>query len=82
MLVRVMTYVMMQDGDSCLMKAVRSGNLDVVKYLCEVGGKELIMLQNKVWQEDEQTEGIDHVQPQSFAFELPNKTRSPLIFRL
>jgi hypothetical protein len=44
----LMIRVMMQDGDSCLMEAVRSKNLDVIKYLCKVGGKELIMLPHKV----------------------------------
>jgi hypothetical protein len=34
-----------QDGGSCLMKA----DLEIVKYLCKVGGKELMMLQDKAW---------------------------------
>jgi hypothetical protein len=38
-----------QDGDSCLMSAVQLDNLYTVRQLCEVGGKELMMLQNKVW---------------------------------
>jgi hypothetical protein len=38
-----------QDGDSCLMSAVSKKNLEIIKYLCEVGGKELMMLQDKVW---------------------------------
>ena len=31
------------------MRAVHMKKLEIVKYLCEVGGKELIMLQNEVW---------------------------------
>jgi hypothetical protein len=38
-----------QDGYSCLMSAVLEENLEIVEYLCEVGGKELMVLQNKVW---------------------------------
>ncbi len=38
-----------QDGYSCLMRAVLEEKLEIVKYLCEVGGKELMMLQDKVW---------------------------------
>jgi hypothetical protein len=29
---------------SCLYRASREGHLEVVKYLCEQGGKELLML--------------------------------------
>jgi hypothetical protein len=32
------------------MRSVLKKNLEkIVKYLCEVGGKELMMLQDKVW---------------------------------
>ena len=34
----------MQGGQTCLMWASGSGHLEVVKYLCEVGGKELVMM--------------------------------------
>ncbi len=37
-----------QDGDSCLMRAVSKEKLEIVKYLCEVGGEDLVMLQDKV----------------------------------
>jgi hypothetical protein len=37
-----------QKGWSCLINAARSGQLAVVKYLVEVGGKELLMLEDKV----------------------------------
>ncbi len=30
------------------MKACEGGHLDVVKYLCEIGGKELVMATDKV----------------------------------
>jgi hypothetical protein len=36
-----------QTGASCLYIASRKGRLEVVKYLCEQGGKELLMLTNK-----------------------------------
>ncbi len=32
-----------QDGSSCLMVASDGGHLEVVKHLCEHGGKELLM---------------------------------------
>jgi hypothetical protein len=38
-----------QRGWSCLMVAAHSGHLEVVKYLVEVGGKELLMLVDKVY---------------------------------
>ncbi len=31
-----------QDGETCLIQALTAGHFDVVKYLCEVGGKELM----------------------------------------
>jgi hypothetical protein len=37
-----------QDGESCLYKACRQGHLEVVKYLYEQGGKELLMLRRNV----------------------------------
>jgi hypothetical protein len=37
-----------QRGWSCLMSAADNGHLEVVKYLVEVGGKELLMLVDKV----------------------------------
>jgi hypothetical protein len=33
----------LQDGRSCLDRACQGGHFDVVKYLCEVGGRELVM---------------------------------------
>jgi hypothetical protein len=36
-----------QTGASCLCTASDKGHLEVVKYLCEQGGKELLMLTNK-----------------------------------
>jgi hypothetical protein len=38
----------MQDGRTSLMDACREGTLEVVKYLYEVGGKELLMAESKV----------------------------------
>ncbi len=38
----------LQDGLTCLMKACEGGHLDVVKYVCEIGGKELVMAKRKV----------------------------------
>ncbi len=38
----------MQDGASCLLKACENGHVGVVKYLCEQGGEELLMLTDKV----------------------------------
>ena len=32
-----------QVGHTCLMSACKGGHLDVVKYVCEIGGKELVM---------------------------------------
>jgi hypothetical protein len=37
-----------QKGWSCLINPVHKGQLEVVKYLVEVGGKELLMLVDKV----------------------------------
>jgi hypothetical protein len=37
-----------QDGQSCLVLAVYEGHFEVMKYLIEVGGKELLMLVDKV----------------------------------
>ncbi len=34
----------MQDGASCLFIASQKGHFEVVKHLCEIGGKELLML--------------------------------------
>ncbi len=36
-----------QNGASCLYLASSKGHLEVVKFLCEQGGKELLMLTNK-----------------------------------
>jgi hypothetical protein len=38
-----------QRGWSCLMGAADDGHLEVVKYLVEVGGKELLMLVDQVF---------------------------------
>ncbi len=38
----------MQDGWSCLHIASFHGHLDVVEYVCEVGGERLLMLSDKV----------------------------------
>ncbi len=37
-----------QDGWSCLHSACQEGHLEVAQYLCERGGKELLMLRNNV----------------------------------
>jgi hypothetical protein len=37
-----------QDGDSCLISAIVLEHVEMVECLCEVGGKELMMLQDKV----------------------------------
>ncbi len=37
-----------QDSTSSLYKACRRGQLEVVKCLCELGGKELLMLTDDV----------------------------------
>jgi hypothetical protein len=37
-----------QDGKSCLYMACQQGHLVVVKYLCRQGGKQLLMLTEKV----------------------------------
>jgi hypothetical protein len=39
--------VRVQNATSCLYMASGQGHLEVVKYLCEQGGKELLMLTNK-----------------------------------
>jgi hypothetical protein len=38
-----------QDGSSCLMSAVLLDNMDTVAHIFDAGGKELTILQNKVW---------------------------------
>jgi hypothetical protein len=38
-----------QNGWSCLLLAVLRKDLKIVKYLCKVGGKELIMRPSEVW---------------------------------
>ncbi len=43
-----MALACVQDGISCLHTASWGGHLEVVKYLCEQGGKELLMLTDKV----------------------------------
>jgi hypothetical protein len=40
--------VHLQDGLSCLFAASSAGHLEVVKYLSELGGEELMMLRTKV----------------------------------
>ncbi len=37
-----------QAEETCLNTACEGGNLEIVQYLCEHGGKELLMLTNKV----------------------------------
>jgi hypothetical protein len=37
-----------QNGSSCLDSACIEGHMDVVKYLCERGGQELLMFQDMV----------------------------------
>ena len=34
----------LQEGASCLFVASEKGHLDIVKYLCKKGGKQLLML--------------------------------------
>jgi hypothetical protein len=41
-------FIHIQDGASCLHTACQWGHLEVVKYLCERGGEELLMLTDKV----------------------------------
>ncbi len=36
------------DGETCLHRAAKWGHIEVVKYLCEVGGKDLIMQLDQV----------------------------------
>jgi hypothetical protein len=36
-----------QDGESCLIWACGGGHWDIAKYLCELGGEKLLMLQSK-----------------------------------
>jgi hypothetical protein len=38
----------LQRGGTCLMYASSQGHMEVVKYLCEVGGKELLMTMENV----------------------------------
>ena len=38
----------MQTGDTCIVPAIQKGDLEMVKFLCEAGGEELMMLQNEV----------------------------------
>ncbi len=42
------TLAHVQNGASCLCIACQEAHLEVVKYLCEQGGKELLMLTSKV----------------------------------
>ncbi len=37
-----------QDGSSCLHFACSGGSLEIVKYMYELGGEKLLMLQSKV----------------------------------
>jgi len=37
-----------QNGESCLTWACGGGHWDIAKYLCELGGEKLLMLQSKV----------------------------------
>ncbi len=46
-LLLVLTGVM-QNGNTCLHKACMHGRPEVAKYLCECGGKELMLCANKV----------------------------------
>ena len=43
-----MRRVRVQDNVSCLWVACQEGHLSVVEHLCVRGGKELLMLTNKV----------------------------------
>jgi hypothetical protein len=38
----------LQRGETCLISASKGGHIEVVKYLCEVGGKELVMMTDMV----------------------------------
>jgi len=40
--------VNVQDGTSCLHFACSGGSLEIVKYMYELGGEKLLMLQSKV----------------------------------
>ena len=37
-----------QDGASCLLKACENRHVELAKYLCKLGGDELLMLTDKV----------------------------------
>jgi hypothetical protein len=47
-LAHVLINLHLQDGETCLAVACRAEQLDVVKYLIEVGGTELLMLLGRV----------------------------------
>jgi hypothetical protein len=45
---KIILHVHVQSRVSCICTACYNGHLEVVKYLCEQGGKELLMLTDKV----------------------------------
>ncbi len=57
----------LQNGVSSLVIASQIGHLDVVKYLCEIGGKKLILLANDV----SMVHGVNH------CFECNKKSCEP-----